>query len=87
MANKEKPRFYQSNNHELDNKTAWISFVINSYAKNKNISNPESFKYLYDNGAIDYLDDSFKTEHLESIDWTIDNIDEFIKNSNREEAL
>jgi hypothetical protein len=64
----------------LNNKTAWMSFIVNKYADAKKMNNTEAFYYLYNTKALEYLDECYEVEHLENPIWTIENIDIFIEN-------
>ena len=43
---------------------AYIVACINEFARDAGMTTGESFRYLYDNGGIDFLIEFYDTEHL-----------------------
>jgi len=67
--------------HDNASKAYWLSFVINRYAKYKNLNSALVFPVLRKFGVLDFLDKHYETEHLENIIYVIEDMDNILKNN------
>ena len=57
----------------------WLSFVINRYAKSKNLTSDIVFPKLREHGVLDFLFNHYETEHLENIIYIIEDMDAILQ--------
>jgi len=57
----------------------WLSFVINRYAKSKNLTSDVVFPKLRVFGVLDFLLNHYETEHLENIIYVIEDMDNILQ--------
>jgi hypothetical protein len=62
----------------------YIAFMITEFSLKHGLSAKQSFDYLYNHGAIDFLDKHYEVEHCENPLITLDTIQRICRRSGGE---
>ena len=58
----------------MDRQVSYIIAVISDFAERFGLSNPQAYRYLARYKGIDFLQEFYDVEHLQSMDETIDDL-------------
>lgn len=72
----ESDKKMETNNQDL---AFFISFCVEHYKKQKGIPGEKAMEELYGYGVLDYLRKNYDALHTQSIQWVMEDINEFIK--------
>ena len=63
-----------------DNISYFIAFCIEQYKTAKGLEGAEVAKLFFDKGVAEYLADNYEILHIQSHQWLIEEIDDFLNN-------
>jgi len=63
-----------------DGKIWFLASCVEIYKDEKGLSGQETYNYLHQTGAVDYITDCWEGLHMTGPLYIIDSIDEYIKN-------
>ena len=62
----------------------WIVVCVNEFARQFALDNKTSFKYLYNHGGIDFLEEHYEAEHTLSFDEAVEDLQLVCRNNGGE---
>lgn len=69
----------------IQDKAYFLSFCIEQYKNERNLSGCEAMQQLSSYGVLEYLEDNFEVLHTQSRQWIMEDIHEFINLRKKEE--
>jgi hypothetical protein len=65
----------------MSDEIKFLGYVVEAYKADKGLSGKEAFSYLESTGALDYVLASTGALHTTGVQYTINQIDEFVANN------